>query len=132
MSGKESSRKLALRFGAGRLCLWRLCGRASCRRAQACRGDPRSCLGLLGDWLAAVDAEARCRGRFAPPDWEIKTPAEARAYLAWREAAGRTATDTKPDAEHEADRLRHDLARRLEALQRQHAPAPHVGEGERA
>jgi hypothetical protein len=26
------------------LCIWRLCGRTSCRRARACRGLPRECL----------------------------------------------------------------------------------------
>jgi hypothetical protein len=26
------------------LCIWRLCGRTSCRRARACRGMPRECL----------------------------------------------------------------------------------------
>jgi len=126
MTGNATSRALALRFGAGRLCLWRLCGNRICRRAQACRGDPRRCTGLLGDWLAAVDAEARLRGLFAPPEGEIKTLAEARAYLAWRACAGRAATDTKTDSEHEADRLRLDLARRLEALQQQHEAESNV------
>jgi hypothetical protein len=26
-------------------CIWRLCGRAECRRARTCRGTPEDCLG---------------------------------------------------------------------------------------
>jgi hypothetical protein len=118
-----TSRELAMRFGAHRLCLWRLCGNRTCRRAQSCRGDPRNCMGLLGDWLEAIDAEKRMRGSFAPLESEIKTVAEARAYLAWRKALGRTSEGdrldwTDPQA---ADRFRYELARRIRGLAQQSA-----------
>ena len=32
-----------LRLIGNALCLWRLCGNASCRRARACRGRPQLC-----------------------------------------------------------------------------------------
>jgi hypothetical protein len=35
-------RERALPFGADRICLWRLCADAGCRRARACRGDVRA------------------------------------------------------------------------------------------
>ena len=124
MTGDEIASVLVLRFGAARFCLWTLCGHRACRRARACRGDPRRCMGLLREWLGAVDEESRVRGSFAPLEPEIKTLAEARAYLAWHKARARAATGAQSDPEsmdaRAADRLRYDLARRLEALHKAH------------
>jgi hypothetical protein len=79
-------------------------------------------MGLLHRWLEAVDAEASVRGRFAPPEREIKTLAEARAYLAWHKTVERAAKAAQTDPEsmdaRAADRLRYDLARRLHNLQK--------------
>ena len=51
MSDEFSSPRLTLHDGARRLsdlfCLWRLCGKPGCRRAQACRGGVHRCLGAL-------------------------------------------------------------------------------------
>ena len=58
-------RERALRLGADRICLWRLCGKAGCLRARGCRGDARVCAGLMRDWLEALDAEKRARRSFA-------------------------------------------------------------------
>ena len=30
--------------------LWRVCGKVACKRARACRGDPRQCCEALVDW----------------------------------------------------------------------------------
>ena len=30
--------------------LWRVCRKAQCRRARACRGDARACCEMLVDW----------------------------------------------------------------------------------
>jgi len=49
------------RLYAERLQVWRLCGNASCRRAQAC-GDPLCCCRRFADWAEAVkDAAQRER-----------------------------------------------------------------------
>jgi hypothetical protein len=34
--------------------LWRLCRKAHCRRARACRDDARACCGMLLDWSEAL------------------------------------------------------------------------------
>jgi hypothetical protein len=34
--------------------LWRLCRKAQCRRARACRGDARACCEMLLDWSEAL------------------------------------------------------------------------------
>jgi hypothetical protein len=44
----------SFRLYAARLQIWRLCGKASCRRAQACRGNPRLCGLALADWAEEV------------------------------------------------------------------------------
>ncbi len=79
-------RERALRFGADRISLWRLCADAACRRAQACRGDVRACAGRMAAWLAAIEDERRARPDFGAMESGIETPAELRAYRAWRRA----------------------------------------------
>jgi len=79
-------RERALRFGADRICLWRLCADAACRRARACRGDVRGCAGRMAAWLVALEDERRARPTFAAIESAIETPAELRAYRAWRRA----------------------------------------------
>src|SRR3954468_18081199 len=48
--------KQALRWLAGHLCPGCLCARARCRRAMACRGEPRQC---LARYAPLVPEEAR-------------------------------------------------------------------------
>jgi len=84
-------RERALRFGADRISLWRLCADAACRRAKACRGDVRACGERIAAWLAAVEDERRARPSFAAMETGIETPAELRAYRAWRQALPRAA-----------------------------------------
>jgi hypothetical protein len=79
-------RERALRFGADRICLWRLCADAACRRARACRGDVRACAGRMVAWLAALEDERGARPDFAAIETGIETPAELKAYRAWRRA----------------------------------------------
>ena len=82
----EKSREDALRFGADRICLWRLCGKPPCVRARACRGDARLCAGLVRDWLELLDIEKRAERGFADIERPLATPDELRAYRAWRKA----------------------------------------------
>jgi hypothetical protein len=48
--------KQALRWLADTMCLGGLCARAKCRRAMACRGEPREC---LARYAPLVPEEAR-------------------------------------------------------------------------
>jgi hypothetical protein len=48
--------KRALRWLADTICLGGLCARAKCRRAMACRGEPREC---LARYAPLVPEEAR-------------------------------------------------------------------------
>ena len=82
----KTSREAALRFGADRICLWRLCGKAECLRVRACRGDARVCAGLVRDWLELLDIEKRARRSFADIERPLSTPDELRVYRAWRKA----------------------------------------------
>ena len=82
----REQRERNLRFGADRICLWRLCGDHGCRRAKSCRGDVRACAALAEDWLAAIDEETRARPDFAAIEREIDTPEALHAYRAWRRA----------------------------------------------
>jgi hypothetical protein len=76
MKGTDrASIERALRFGADRICLWRLCGKAA-----------RACAGLMRDWLEALDAEKRARRSFADIERPLSTPDELKAYRAWRKA----------------------------------------------
>ena len=74
----------ALRFAAGKLCLWSLCGNAECRRMRACGGDVRACAKRLCDWLDALEDERVAAPRFELMERDLKTIAELRAYRAWR------------------------------------------------
>ncbi|MEZ5828046.1 MAG: hypothetical protein R3D30_02820 [Hyphomicrobiales bacterium] len=79
-------REQTLRFGAERLCLWVLCSKRRCKRANACHGDPRICTHIMVEWMAAFEAERRERPDFAAMESQIETAAELRAYRAWRAA----------------------------------------------
>jgi hypothetical protein len=46
------------RLYAERLQLWRLCDRAACLRARACRGDPHHRCRRFADWAEAVKTAA--------------------------------------------------------------------------
>jgi hypothetical protein len=96
----RQQRERALRFGADRISLWRLCADAACRRARACRGDVRACAGRMVDWLAAVEDERLARPDFAAIEAGIETPAELRAYRAWRQALPRAKAASGKAASH--------------------------------
>ena len=103
------------RDSADRLCLWRLCGRLACGRARACRGDPRACTNILRLWLGALAARADAPCLEDTP--RLLTKEEARTFALFRGAVEQA--EVKPisiEDEASADRLREDLARRLEAL----------------
>jgi hypothetical protein len=87
------ARQRELRADARFLCeslrLVRLCPRKACRRADDCRGEPRSCLDTRGE---AVPEEARDfarlmldaeKDRESADDIEADYPEEAAAWRAW-------------------------------------------------
>lgn len=91
----ESPPRLTLHESARRLsdlfCLWRLCGKPGCRRAQACRGGGHRCLGALSLVPAeAFDfAEAYDRGLREGLSFEemmARSEAEWEALQEWCEA----------------------------------------------
>jgi hypothetical protein len=53
---KQLSPEDGYRLYAGRLQLWRLCDRTSCRRARVCSGDPFRCCRDFAAWAEAVKA----------------------------------------------------------------------------
>src|SRR5688572_25912552 len=117
MSDDEGDTKNATRDGADRLCLWRLCGRLTCGRARACRGDPRDCTATLRLWLGALAARPDMALEAAPL---VLTKEETRQLALFRSAVEQA--EVKPvsvEDEAAADRLRMDLARRLHALSEQ-------------
>jgi hypothetical protein len=64
---KEPTAEGGCRLYAERLQFWRLCDRASCRRARSCRGDPLNCCRRFADWAEAVkDAAQRERDALDP------------------------------------------------------------------
>jgi hypothetical protein len=84
-----------LRRIAGMLSLWRICGNAACRRAQAYRGRPHRCAkrnvaalppGVRG-FLKALLAAKSCRMRFKRFQEEMEGSPEAEAHFAWVAAA---------------------------------------------
>ena len=82
----QKLREMTLRFAADRIFLWRLCGKRACLRAYTCRGDVRVCAGRVRGWMEALDEEKRARRSFEDIEGQLKTPAEVRAYRAWRKA----------------------------------------------
>jgi hypothetical protein len=84
----------SLRTIGDALVLWRLCNRAACRRAKACKGPPRQC---IGECAAMVPVPARefvirvlgdKEAGFTPEEAARDHPREAEAFFEWRRAAG--------------------------------------------
>jgi hypothetical protein len=76
------------------LCLWRLCGKAACRRALRCRGDGNTCFQLnfpllpadVQDWLAELD-ELNAQGvAFEQAMADLDARPSGQAFRAWRQA----------------------------------------------
>lgn len=74
---------------------WRLCGRAACRRAGRCNGDPNSCcaacMPLLSDAVLA-GGDAMFEGRrlgLSFDEARARWPEELTALATWRNAIGR-------------------------------------------
>jgi hypothetical protein len=55
---KTLTPEAGFRLYAKRLQVWRLCGSASCRRSQTCRGDPFRCCRRCSDWADSVKTAA--------------------------------------------------------------------------
>jgi hypothetical protein len=110
----NTSSELVLRFGADRVCAWRICGDRACLRARACRGDVLRCADLMGGWLEAIEEEQRARGDLAALEDSLNTIEEVRVYRAWRKALYRTKMQSGDEAA-EVERLRQNLLRRFNA-----------------
>jgi hypothetical protein len=104
-----------LRYGADRLCLWVLCRRPACQRAQACREDPEGCTALMRAWLDALEMASAETPTFADMEEQIATPHELRLYRAWRKAMVRT-KDGPKTSPAETALLREELRRKIMAL----------------
>jgi hypothetical protein len=84
-----------LRRLADLLCLWRLCGNASCRRAGACRGRvhlcPRRNFPFLPEgvreWFETFLAAKYAGVSFEVFKDEMEGREETEAFFAWRRAA---------------------------------------------
>jgi len=90
--------RAALRDWSNLLMLWRLCGRPACRRACACRNDPRICFARnhallprdMQDWFATL---GRCKTLGTSFDGAlelIETSTIAGALRDWHAAVGRS------------------------------------------
>ena len=98
----------ALRFAAGKLCLWSLCGNAECRRMRACGGDVRACAKRLCDWLDALEDE-----RVAAPRFELMNAISRRSRSFAPIARG--ARKSRPRGEPFARSNLPDLRRKMAA-----------------
>ncbi len=116
--GRRGGKGGAAREAAGRLCLWYLCGKLACRRAQSCCGDPRRCTGLMRDWLGEL--AGRADPAFAAAERRTLTPAEKRAFAVWLAAVENAQVKPHgPESREDADRMRMEIARKLTALAQQ-------------
>ena len=80
------------------LCIWALCGRSTCRKAGACRGDSRECLPRCGPLIPpnakgwAVQIASCVRSGLSFNDARKKLPQELEdAWVAWSEAVRHSA-----------------------------------------
>ena len=80
------------------LCIWALCGRSTCRKAAACRGDSRDCIARCGPLIPpnakawALQMAACERTGLSFDDARRKIPQELEdAWLAWSEAVRHSA-----------------------------------------
>jgi hypothetical protein len=91
----KASEVETLRRLADLLCLWRLCGNASCRRARTCRGRVLLCArrnfkclpGGVRDWFEGFLAAKSVGVPFEAFKDEMEGREETEAFFAWRAAA---------------------------------------------
>jgi len=87
----------ALRWMSNMMCLWGLCAKRSCRRAQHCHGDPRDCLARFAPLVPedARDAvKAMIDGRIHRFDFDAvceDVPDEIESLGEWRACVQRQA-----------------------------------------
>ncbi len=90
----ERTMKRSMRVWGDMLRIWRLCGRAGCRRAHACRGDARACFphnfALLPegvrDWFAGVGEAQKNDLSFDAAMERLDALPEGEAFRAWCKA----------------------------------------------
>jgi hypothetical protein len=85
-----------LRWAADMLWLWALCGKPACRRARACRRDPRQCNDRYAPLVPQAAGcgfialtEARLAGRSAD-DARAEAPEDIAAYEDWLDRVARS------------------------------------------
>ena len=82
------------RYASDLLCLWAFCGKPACRRARACKGNPRSCVtrfGPLAPEEARFGALALVQGAFDGVEREEVRQYESAAIAALEEWSARVA-----------------------------------------
>ena len=93
--GTSTSETADLRRAADLLCLWRLCGKASCRRYRTCRGRAHVCAkrnsvllpASVREFFAAFLAAKRAGLSFDQFRADMEQREETKAFFAWRRAA---------------------------------------------
>ena len=87
---RERIRKAAQLWRAQMLCLWKLCPKAACRKAQACSGDPDFCVGRFeslasDDVRTAVETlmNAKLFGSSYDDGCAMSPPGSIEAYHVW-------------------------------------------------
>jgi hypothetical protein len=94
----------ALRWCANLLALWGLCAHPACRRAQACRRDPRGCLSRYAPLVpedAREGVKAMVSGVERGLDFETlreDDPDAVDAAIGWMDRVARSARKEMPDA----------------------------------
>ena len=96
------------RYAADLLCLWALCGKPACRRARACKRDPKACArryGPLAPEEARIGALALVQGALDGVDRdEVRRfePAGIAALEAWRAQVAAAADGRAGEATEDA------------------------------
>jgi hypothetical protein len=96
------------RYASDLLCLWALCGKPACRRARACKRDPKSCarrFGPLAPEEARIGALALVQGAIDGVDRdEVRRfePSGIAALEAWTARIAGAADGQAADAGEQA------------------------------
>ena len=94
-NGTEKAREMAeLRWANDFLCLWRVCGDASCRRSRSCRGRAHLCFKRNKDVVpkgARLFFEKLLAAKFVGLPFEefredMEYEEETKVFFAWRRA----------------------------------------------
>jgi len=91
MQNMDDPPTFALRWIADLMNLWGLCAKSACRRARACRGEPRDCLRRYAPLVpeeAREGVKALLEGQINALDFDTvreEHPDEVEAAIEWRQ-----------------------------------------------